>query len=91
MNYLSAFITQHTLVASKNYNEKIIQDVDPHKGQDHEKISIHMIKICSKSICKSFQLIFNKCIDTGSIPFFIGKKSIKFQFKEKQCLENYQT
>ena len=48
--------------------EKIIQNFDPNKAHVHDKISIRMIKICAKSICKPSQLIFKQCIDTGFFP-----------------------
>ena len=33
------------------------QNVDPNKALNHDKISIRMINICGKSICKPLQLI----------------------------------
>ena len=58
----------NTLNFSDNDIEKIIQNLDPNKAHGHDKISIRMIKICVKSICKYLQLIFSQCIDTGSFP-----------------------
>ena len=46
----------------------IIQNLDPNKAHGHDKISICMIKICGKSVCKPLNLIFNRCIDTDSFP-----------------------
>ena len=40
----------NTLNFSNNNIEKIIQNLDPNKAHGHDKISIHMIKICGKSI-----------------------------------------
>ena len=59
----------NTLNFSNTDIEKIIQTIqtlDPNKGDGHDKISICMINICGKSICKPLQLIFSQCIDTGS-------------------------
>ena len=42
----------NTLKFSDNDIEKIIQNLDPNKAHGHDKISIRMIKICGKSICK---------------------------------------
>ena len=56
-----------TLNFSDNDIEKIIEKLDPNKVHGHDKISIRMIKICGKSIFKPLQLIFNQCIDTGSL------------------------
>ena len=53
----------NTLHFSNNDIEKIMQNLDPNKAHGHDKISIHMTKICGKSICKPQQLIFSQCID----------------------------
>ena len=61
---------------SNNDIEKIIQNVDPNKAHGHDKISIRMIKICRKSICKPLQLIFSQCIDSGSFPLEWKKANV---------------
>ena len=82
----------NTLNFSSNDIEKIIQNLDPNKAHDHDKISIRIIKICSKSICKPLQLIFSQCIDTGSFPLEWKKANVAPFHKtgDKQCLKNYQ-
>ena len=40
----------NTLHFSNNDIEKIMQNLDPNKAHGHDKISIHMIKICGISI-----------------------------------------
>ena len=94
MKYLSIFISQQkidTLNFSNNDFEKIIQNFVPNKPHGHDKISIRMIKICGKSICKLLKLIFNQCIDTGSFPLERKKANRVSIHKEgdKQCLKNY--
>ena len=58
----------------------------------YDKISIRMIKIC-KSVCKTLELIFNQCINTGSFPLEWKKSNVvPFHKKDdKQCCdkENY--
>ena len=66
----------NNLIFSNNDIEKIIQNVDPNKAHGHDKISIHRIKICRKSICKPLQLIFSQCIDTGSFPLEWKKANV---------------
>ena len=80
-----------TLNFSNNDIETIIQNLDPNKAHVHDKISIRMINICGKSICKPLQLIFNQCIDTGSFPLERKKANIVPIHKkgDKQCLKNY--
>ena len=81
----------NTLSFSNNDTEKIIQNLDPNKAHGHDKISIRMIKICSKSICKPLQLIFSQCIDTCSFPLEWKKANVVPVHKkgDKQCLKNY--
>ena len=47
---------------------KIFAKLDPSNVHGHDKISIHMIKICSTFICKPFRLIFNHCVDNSIYP-----------------------
>ena len=46
----------NTLNFSNNDIEKIIQNLDSNKAHGHDKISIRMIKIWGKSICKPLQI-----------------------------------
>ena len=63
--------------------EKIVQNLDPNKIHGHDKISIRMIKICGKSICKPLQLVFSQCIDTDSFPLEWKKVNVVPVHKEK--------
>ena len=47
---------------------KIIQNLNPNKAHDPDKISICMIKICGKSLCKPLEMIFKPCIIKGEYP-----------------------
>ena len=64
-----------TLNFSNNDIEQIIQNLDPNKAHGQDKISIYMIKIYSKSVCKPLQFIFNQYTDTGS--FQLERKNVK--------------
>ena len=44
---------------------KLIHNLDPNKAHGHDIISICMLKICSNSIYKPPQLIFQSCIENG--------------------------
>ena len=81
----------NTLRFSNNDIEKIIQNLDPNKAHGYDKISIRMIKICDKSICKPLQLIFSQCIGTGSFPLEWKETNVVPVHKKgnKQCLKNY--
>ena len=58
---------------TENDTEKIIKFFDPNKAHEHNSISIRMLKICSNSICKFFNIIYSFCIKSGK--FHYGKKA----------------
>ena len=70
---------------------KIIAKLEPNKAHGHDKISIHMIKICSTAICKPLRLIFNQCIDNGIYPCEWKKANVVPIHKkdDKQTFKNY--
>ena len=41
----------------------LIKNLDPNKAHGHDMISIRMLKLCGKSICKPLDLIFQSCIE----------------------------
>ena len=43
----------------------LIKNLDPNKAHDHDMISICMLKLCGKSICKPLDLIFQSCMKQG--------------------------
>ena len=43
----------------------LIQNLDPNKGHGHDMLSIRMLQLCGKSICKLLDLIFQSCIKHG--------------------------
>ena len=47
---------------------KIIQNLNPNKAHGQDKISICMIKICGKSLCKPLEVNFQSCIINGEYP-----------------------
>ena len=47
---------------------KVIQNLDPNKAHDHDKISIRMLKVCDPSVYKPLEMIFNQCLETGVFP-----------------------
>ena len=74
------YLTQSRLSSiafSKDDIAKMIQILDPNKAHGHDQISIRILKLCSTSICKPLEIIFNLCLETGTFP------------NEKQILKNY--
>ena len=43
-----------------NYNDiaTIVRNLDPNKAHGHDIVSIRMLKICGKLLCKPLKLIF---------------------------------
>ena len=46
----------------------LIQKFDPNKAYGHDILSIRMLKLCGKFICKLLDLIFQSCIKHGELP-----------------------
>ena len=58
---------------------KVIQKLDLNKAHGQDNVSIRMIKICGKSICKPLQKIFEECLRTGTVSLEWKKGNIKNQ------------
>ena len=46
----------------------VIRKLDPNKAHRHDQISIQMIQICNKAICKPSHSIFSSCIESEVVP-----------------------
>ena len=58
----------------------IIQQLSPNKANSHDMISIQMLKICGKSICRPFELIFNEGRSNSVFPSEWKKGNVEFLF-----------
>ena len=69
----------------------LIKNLDPNKAHGHDMISIRMLKLCGKSICKPLDLIFQSCIKQGKFPTEWKKANVVPVHKkgDKQILKNY--
>ena len=69
----------------------IICSFDPNKTHGYDMISIRMLKICDKSICKPLELIFQSCIKQGKFPNEWKMANVVPVYKksDKQILQNY--
>ena len=47
---------------------KVIQKLDLNKAHSQDNVSIRMIKVCGKSVCKPLHKIFKECLRTGTFP-----------------------
>ena len=70
---------------------KITQNLDLNKAHGHDQISIRMLKICGKTICKPLECIFRDCLNTGLLPLEWKKANLVPVYKkgDKQCLKSH--
>ena len=47
---------------------KILKKLDPNEAYGHDQISIRMLKISVKTICKPLECIFRECLNTDLFP-----------------------
>ena len=71
--------------------DKSIQNSNPNKAQDHDNISIRMLKICGSTIYRPLEIIFKEALSTGLFPSEWKKGNIVPIYKkgDKQVLKNY--
>ena len=70
---------------------KVIRKLDPNKAHGHDKISIRMLKLSDKAICKPLHMIFTSCLETGVFPIHWKKANVVPIHKKesKQLVKNY--
>ena len=80
-----------SITFNRNDIATIIRSLDPNKAHGYDMISIRMLKICDKSICKLLELIFQSCIKHGKFPNEWKMTNVVPVHKKsnKQILENY--
>ena len=68
----------------------MIQNLDLNKAHGHDQISIRTLKLCSTSICKPLEIIFNRCLETGTFPNDWKKGNVVPIFKkgDQQIIKN---
>ena len=71
--------------------KNIISKFDSNKAHGDDIISIHMLKLCDKSICKALSIIFKSCMTQGMFPSEWEKANVVPIHKknDKQCITNY--
>ena len=82
-----------TVRFSENDILKVIHKLDPNKAHGHDKISIHMLKLSDKAICKPLHMIFTSCLETGVFRIHWEKDNIVPIHKKesKQLVKNYRS
>ena len=70
---------------------KMIGSLDSNKAHGHDKISIRMLKLCGRSICKPLKLIFENCLANGYFPEEWKKANVVPIHKksDKKNIKNY--
>ena len=76
---------------SKEDIYKIIKNLDPNEAHVHDMISICKTKLCSISIGKPLEIIFQNFLRWGTFPSEWKKANVVPTFKksDKQCIKNY--
>ena len=65
--------------------------LDPSKACSHDKISIHLLKLSDKAICKHLHMIFTSCLETRFFSIYWKKANVVPTHKKeiKELLKNY--
>ena len=71
-----------TIIFSKEDVYNIIKNVEPNKAHGHDMISICMIKLCSISIRKPLEIIFQNCLRSGKFPSEWKQANVVSTFKK---------
>ena len=69
----------------------VIKKLDPRKAHGHEQISICMVQICDKAICKPLHLIFSSSMESGIFPTEWKKANVVpiHERDDKQNIKHY--
>ena len=94
----SISLKTQTRLSSINFEKedilKITRNFNVNKAQDHDNISIRMLKICDSVLVEPLSVIYKNCInsrvspDIWIIPIQISYHS-NIQKKDKRCISNY--
>ena len=70
---------------------KIIRSFDLNKSHGHDNISIRMIKLCDKEICKPLHMIFVSCMEEGIFSLLWKMANVVPAHKknDKRSIKNY--
>ena len=81
----------NTIDFTKDYILNVMRKLDPSKAHGHDQISICMVQICGKAICKPSHLIFSSCIESGIFPTEWKKANVVPIHKrdDKQNVKNF--
>ena len=69
----------------------VVKKLDHSKAHGHDPISIGMVQICGKAICKPSYLIFSSCVELGIFPTEWKEANVIPIHKrdDKQNVKNY--
>ena len=70
---------------------KVIRNLEPNKAHGHDEISIPMLQICDKTICKPLYLIFSSCMESDIFPsqWKIANVVPAYKRDDKPNVKNY--
>ena len=71
------------------HEQNILKSIDVNKANEHDDISIRMLKLSQKPILKPLKLIFENCLRTRIFPDQWKKANVLIHKKgDKQLIEN---
>ena len=70
---------------------RVIRKLDHNKAHGHDQISIRMLQICDKAVCKPLFLIFSASMELGVFPSICKTANVVPAYKrdDKQNVKNY--
>ena len=86
MNFHSIFSKTDKSISKVTFNSDdiaaFIQNLDPNRAHDHNKLSICMLKLIGKAICKLPALIFHSYIKHGEFAIKSKKQMLFLSMKK---------
>ena len=86
MNFHSIFSKTDKSISKVTFNSDdiaaFIQNLDPNRAHDHNKLSICMLKLIGKAICKLPALIFHSYIKHGEFAIKPKKQMLFLSMKK---------
>ena len=81
---------KHSQMLTSRLRISKISKLDSNKAHGNDVISIRILKLCDKSICKPLNIIFKFCLKQGIFPTEWKKENVPIHKKnDKYCDKNY--
>ena len=87
--YISSFYYEHFLCQNSTIEnvEKLLRSSNPQKALGPDMIPARLLKECSKELAPILATIFNKSLQTGTVPADWTRANVSAVFKKGQCYD----